>query len=151
MLDETNQKMICLLEEDARRSNRDIARRIGVSESTVRTRLRKLHEDGTIRFRAVTDPLSEGLNARAFVRLVVTMDQLKNVTQTLVNRNETAFVASTSGRYNLVTFVLTQDDSVLRKLVSDEIAALEGVIDIDVRPVIEGLKYDAHLVRVLPS
>lgn len=151
MLDETNQKMIGLLEEDARRSNRDIARAIGVSESTVRTRLRKLHDDGAIRFGVVTDPQSDGLNVRAFVRLRVTVKQLAKVTQALVDRKETAFVSTASGRYNLVVLVLAQDDVSLRRLVSDEIAALDGVTKVDVRPIVEGLKYDAHLVRVLPS
>ena len=151
MLDVTNQKMISLLEEDARRSNRDIARQIGVSESTVRSRLKKLHDDGAIQFRVVTDPRSDGLTSRAFVRLIVAANQLRNVTQTLVNRKETAFVAATSGHYNLVVIVLTEDDTAMRKLVSDEIAALNGVTELDVRPIVESRKYDAHLVRVLPS
>ena len=151
MIDAVDRQIIEFLEQDARHSNREVARQIGVSESTVRTRLRKLQSSNTIRFTLVTDPRSEGLNARAFVRLLVSVEQLDTVMQNLVARDETAFVASTSGRYNIVAFVLARDDIELRRLVCDDVAILDGVRDIDVRKSVETLKYDPHLVRVMPD
>ena len=149
MIDAVDRQIIELLEQDARRSNREVARQISVSESTVRTRLRKLQDSGAICFTLLTDPQSEGLNARAFVRLLVSLGQVDSVIQNLVAREETAFVASASGRYNIIAFVLVKDDVELRKLVSDEVAILDGVREIDVRKNIEALKYDSHLVRVM--
>lgn len=151
-IDATNERIIGLLEEDARRSNRDVARLIGVSEATVRTRVRKLEQAGAIRFSVLRDPTSVGLHTHAFLRLVVSMPQTQAVMDYLVALEETAFVAATSGSYNIVAFLLTADDDALRKLVSDEIAALNGVRELDVRKAVRPLKYDWRVVRVsLPA
>ena len=149
-IDATNEQIIALLEEDARRSNRDIARLIGVSEATVRTRVKKLEEAGALRFSVLRDPLSVGLASHAFLRLVVSMPQIEAVMKYLVALEETAFVATTSGSYNIVAYLLTADDDALRKLVSDDIAALAGVRELDVRKSVRPLKHDWRVVRVTP-
>lgn len=149
MIDAVDRQIIELLEVDARRSNREISRQISMSEATVRTRLRKLRDTGAIRYTVLVDPVSEGLNRRAYVRLVVSLGQVDAVMQYLVSRQETAFVASTLGRYNILAFVLTTDDAALRKLVSDDIAALPGVRELDVRVSAGALKYDSRTVRVM--
>ena len=150
-IDALNERIIGLLEEDARRSNRDVARLVDVSEATVRTRVRKLEEAGAIRFSALRDPTSIGLNTHAFLRLVVSMPQVETVMNYLVDLEESAFVAATSGSYNIVTFLLTADDDALRELVSDRIAALDGVRELDVRKNVRALKYDWRVVRVTPQ
>lgn len=149
MIDTVDQQIIEMLEVDARRSNREISRQVGVSEATVRTRLRKLQDAGAICFTVLVDPVSESLNRRAYVRLVVSLSQVEAVMRYLVARQETAFVASALGRYNIIAFVLTTDDDALRKMVSDDIAALPGVRELDVRVSAGALKYDARVVRVM--
>ena len=151
MIDTVDKQIIELLRQDARRSNREVARKIRISESTVRTRLQKLQNAGAICFTLLTDPQSEGLNAQAFVRLLVTLGQIDSVIQNLVGRDEITFVATTTGRYNIIAFILARDDVELRRLVGDDLATLDGVHEIDVRRNIESVKYDPHLVRVMPD
>jgi Lrp/AsnC family transcriptional regulator for asnA, asnC and gidA len=150
MIDKVDREIIQLLEQDARCSNREVARQMGVSESMVRTRLRKLQDSNAICFTLVTDPRAEGLHARAFVRLSVAPDSIDAVIENLVARQESAFVAYTAGRYNVIAFLLAANDMELRQIVSDDILNLEGVRTIDVRKTIKGLKYDSRLVRVIP-
>ena len=149
MIDTVDRQIIELLEQDARQSNREVARLIGVSESTVRSRLRKLQNAGAICFTLLTDPQSEGFNTRAFVRLLVAPGQVDSVMQNLVARDETTFVAATTGRYNVIAFVIAKDNVELREIASDDMAILNGVREIDVRTNIESFKYDPHLVRVM--
>lgn len=151
MIDPVDRQIIELLEQDARQSNREVARQIGISESTVRSRLRKLQSAGAVCFTLLTDPESEGLNTRAFVRLLVRPSLVDSVIQNLVARDETTFVAAMMGRYNVIAFMLARDDVELRELVSDDIAILDGVLEIDVRKNVESLKYDPHLVRVMSN
>lgn len=47
-MDEINRKIIQILQEDARASYTDIADELGVSEGTVRNRIERMQEDGTI-------------------------------------------------------------------------------------------------------
>ena len=54
-LDDTDQAIIELLRADGRMSYRAIARATGVTENTVRARVRRLEESNTMRVVAVTD------------------------------------------------------------------------------------------------
>jgi Lrp/AsnC family leucine-responsive transcriptional regulator len=71
MLDETDRKILTLLQRDARIPNAEIARTIGMAPSAVLERIRKLEEKGIIReYVARLDPsaLGRGLLAFVFVR-----------------------------------------------------------------------------------
>ena len=52
-MDELDRKIIALLQMDGRASNAKIAREVGVSEGTVRRRLRRLIEDDVVNVVAV--------------------------------------------------------------------------------------------------
>ncbi len=54
-MDELDREIIAILQSNGRASNARIARRIGVSEGTVRRRLKKLIADGVIDIVAVVD------------------------------------------------------------------------------------------------
>ena len=60
-MDELDRKIIALLQMDGRASNAKIAREVGVSEGTVRRRLRKLLEDDVVRVVAVPNLEKLGL------------------------------------------------------------------------------------------
>ncbi|MFT4014200.1 MAG: Lrp/AsnC family transcriptional regulator [Paracoccus sp. (in: a-proteobacteria)] len=67
-LDETDRKILSLLQEDATLSLDDIAARVGASKTPVWNRIRKLREGGVIRAQvALLDPDSLGLDACFFV------------------------------------------------------------------------------------
>ena len=54
--DDTDRAILRALQEDGRRSFRAIARGVGVSEGTVRTRVRRIEEAGALRILAFVDP-----------------------------------------------------------------------------------------------
>ena len=58
-MDELDRKIIALLQMDGRASNAKIAREVGVSEGTVRPRLRRLIQDDVVN--VVADPNLEKL------------------------------------------------------------------------------------------
>ncbi|QFQ87643.1 winged helix-turn-helix transcriptional regulator [Paracoccus kondratievae] len=67
-LDDTDRKILFLLQEDATLSLDDIAARVGASKTPVWNRIRKLREAGVIRAQvALLDPDSLGLDACFFV------------------------------------------------------------------------------------
>ena len=53
-IDELDQKIIALISEDARLSNRKIAAELGFTEGTIRSRVKRLEDENYIRFTAVT-------------------------------------------------------------------------------------------------
>jgi len=70
-MDKTDKKILSLLQENARITNAEIARQIGMVPSGVQERIRKLEEKGFILDYAThlrSDPLDLGLLAFVFVR-----------------------------------------------------------------------------------
>jgi Lrp/AsnC family transcriptional regulator, leucine-responsive regulatory protein len=68
MIDETDRQILDILQKDARTSNAEVARRVGMAPSAVFERIRKLEERGVITgYTARLDPHALGLGLLAFV------------------------------------------------------------------------------------
>ena len=68
MLDQRDLEILAALQEDARATYADVARRVGLSPSSVHQRVRKLEGSGVIRaYRAIVDPQAVGLYVTALV------------------------------------------------------------------------------------
>jgi Lrp/AsnC family transcriptional regulator for asnA, asnC and gidA len=59
-IDAVDSRIILLLQEDGRMSNKAIARELGIAESTVRTRLKRLIEDRIVKIVALSNPFDLG-------------------------------------------------------------------------------------------
>ena len=71
MIDDTDKKILAILQENARTPNAEIARRVGMAPSAVLERIRKLEERGVIEgyeVRLNPQAISMGLLAYIFVR-----------------------------------------------------------------------------------
>ena len=75
-MDTLDRKIITLLETNGRASNARIARDVGVSEGTVRRRLKRLIQDNIINVVALPDPGKLGYNSEAIIGVQVDPDQV---------------------------------------------------------------------------
>ena len=71
--------MIELLQKDGRISNTDIAKRIGISEATVRTRLNRLIKEKFIQIVAVSDPIKLGFEIVGNIRIHVDIRNMDKI------------------------------------------------------------------------
>jgi DNA-binding Lrp family transcriptional regulator len=72
-LDDTDQRIIALLQEDARASYADIGARVSLSAPAVKRRVDRLRTTGVIRgYTAILDPGAVGWTTEAFVELFCT-------------------------------------------------------------------------------
>src|SRR4029078_1365118 len=68
MIDDTDRQILTILQQNARTSNAQIAREIGMAPSAILERIRKLETSGVIRgYEARIDPEAVGLGLLAFV------------------------------------------------------------------------------------
>lgn len=126
-IDETDRKIISLLQEDARQSNAAIARLIGVSEATIRRRVKIMVDDGTLSIRAVPNPAKFGMNTTAMIGIDVQPDMLDKVADSLCQRDEVGFLGVSTGRYDLVTWCLVRNLEELRNFLEGYLAKLPGI------------------------
>ena len=69
-LDATNRQLLGELQADARLSNAELGRRVGLSSPAVAERIRRLEQEGVIRgYRAEVDPRAVGLGLSVLVRV----------------------------------------------------------------------------------
>lgn len=83
MLDRTDRRIVQVLQADGRRSNVDVARELGLSESTVRKRLDRMIANGQVHVAAHVDPALVGYNTRAIILLTIETGLVQQTAQLL--------------------------------------------------------------------
>lgn len=126
-LDPADSRLLALLQTDARLSTSELARRLGLSRSTVQSRMQRLRERGIIT--GFTVQLGEAY-ASQLVRAHVLIKVAQKLTGlTLARLPQMPGVMSLyaiSGDYDLIAVVAAQSTQELSRLL-DEIANLEGI------------------------
>ena len=146
--DEIDERIISLLQEDGRRSNREVARRLDLSEGTVRQRLKKLQDAGAIRIGVIADPARLGYKSVAYVRLCVSPRFYEEALNALVAIDEVMYVGATAGRFDVILTIVATDLETLLALVNDKVATVKGIKTIDVRPVVRSMKFDFYQMAI---
>ena len=126
-MDELDREIIAILQSNGRASNARIARRIGVSEGTVRRRLKKLIADGVIDIVAVVDAARLGYDTEALVGVQVDPDKVMEVAANLGELPESNWVAITTGTYDVFMWVTLQSADQLGAFLREKLGIVSGV------------------------
>jgi DNA-binding Lrp family transcriptional regulator len=149
-MDDFDRSLVACLVADGRRSNREIARQLGVSDGTVRTRIRRLEDAGLMRIVAQTDPVALGVaGSIAHIGIEVIGGSLHAVADELSTWPEVASCTITSGSHDLHVVVAAPDVVSLGMLVAERLRGLPGVRRTTTWPAVDVLKHEYHLVRLL--
>jgi DNA-binding Lrp family transcriptional regulator len=126
-LSAADEQLLAVLREDARASTAQIARRLGVSRTTVQGRIERLQRDGVIRGYTVrVDERHEHGYIRAHIMITVLPKQMPQVVKALQAIAEVRELHSVSGPYDLVALGVTASVGDMDVL-TDRIGALDGV------------------------
>lgn len=126
-LDRLDIEILRILQEDARKSYVKIADQLQVTEGTVRFRIKKLLKDEVItRFLALIDPRKLGFQVTAVVMFKVDGAFIDDVFNKLIVLDESQHVFQSTGEYDIVSIVHTQNLQHLGKLIN-KIKSFKGV------------------------
>ena len=129
MIDQTSLVILETLQSDARISNAEIGRRVGLAPSAVFERIKKLEERGAVRgYNANIDPAAVDLGLLAFV--LVRAEERGGAPRTeaaLVAIPEVQEVHHVAGEDCFMLKVRARDTTALNDLLSNQIGALETV------------------------
>jgi Lrp/AsnC family leucine-responsive transcriptional regulator len=118
VVDDRDRDIIAALQQDARATYAEIARRVGLSPSSVHDRVRKLEQGGVIRgYRAVIDPEEVGLHVTALIA-VTPLDprQPDDLPERVVEFPEVEDCHSVAGDENYILKVRTRTTAELEDL-----------------------------------
>ncbi len=126
-LDDLDRRIIGHLQQDGRKPYREIGRALGVSEGTVRWRVRRLVDSQALRIVAIADPFRLGYRVLAFVLISVEAGAHSRVIDALVELPEVTYVSACAGRFDIYIQIVCRDNDHLFEMLSERIPAVEGV------------------------
>ena len=131
-LDDTDRAIIELLQADGRMPFTKVAAEVGLTEGAIRQRVQRLTDNGVMQIVAVTDPLSLGVRRVAMIGARVKGDAAATA-EALSAMPEVEYLVATTGRYDLMFEVVTDDDGHLMQLLSqlrdrDDVAEVEAFV-----------------------
>ncbi len=127
-MDGTDEIIVALLRENARRSYQDIGQRVHLSAPAVKRRVDRLEEDGVILgYTAVVDPPAFGWRAEAFVDLICEGKMPGESIKRAVEREPGVIAAHTvAGEASALLHVMARDTKDLETTL-ERIRATDGV------------------------
>ena len=138
-IDATDMKIIRLLQQNGRMSNTEIAKKTGVSETTVRYRLQRLTKEDFIQVVAMVNPLKLGFGIEGSIRIKADIKRIDDVAEALKTIDSLYFVARIMGHYDFDTEYYVRSATELKTLI-DTINAIDGVQSTDISTVLEYIK-----------
>lgn len=149
-LDATDRGIVNLLSRDARLSNRYIATELGVTEGTVRTRIRRMEEQKQIRLTAVTniDLFGDASLAYIFVE-VERSDLTRTVAEALAQVRELGFVGVLLGRSDILGITMVRNTEHLAEFIHSRISAIPGVRRTESTLGVNFIKHDYRMARIV--
>ncbi|MCS7247160.1 MAG: Lrp/AsnC family transcriptional regulator [Anaerolineales bacterium] len=126
-VDIIDKKIVDLLIEDGRLSCSEIARRLGISERSVRYRLEKLFEREIIRVRAIVNPKSLGFGVVADVMVEVEADCIQEVARKMTEYSCISYVAYAIGETDVSVQIIARSNEEVYQFVTEVIGKTPGV------------------------
>jgi Lrp/AsnC family transcriptional regulator, regulator for asnA, asnC and gidA len=125
--DELDLQIISLLRVDGRRSNREVARRLGVPEATVRYRVRRLTDSGILKIAASVDPEHLGYALTAVISVEVEPRRFVEASDTIAAMEQVMWLGITTGASDIILTASFKHQDEMFAFVADELAHIEGI------------------------
>ena len=126
-MDKLDLNIIEILSKDSRTAFLQIAKKLKVSESTIRKRVANLKENGSIKkFSLVVDTSKIGFENIALIGVDVSSEKYLDVAKKLTEFDEIKYVASSTGDHMFMLEVWSKNADGLRA-VSEKIKGIDGV------------------------
>ncbi len=149
MVDETDLKILKLLQSDAKLTAKNLGDRIALSQTPVYERIKKLERNGVIKkYVAILEP--EKLNKSLVVFMNITILEHKvgsreDVINHLSQLDEITELFHTSGQFDFMAKVRVSKVSDYRDFLVDRMANIENIKNIESHIVLEEIKYSTSL------
>jgi len=139
--DAVDRRVIALLQRDGRTSNTAIARELGLAEATVRRRIARLLDSGTIRVVAVPSPHMVGLTLSAIIGISCDLQRLDEVAQTVAGLTETRYLGYSTGASDLIIEAFFYSHQHLLDFLTQKIASIPGVTRTETNIILKVAKF----------
>jgi Lrp/AsnC family transcriptional regulator for asnA, asnC and gidA len=149
-LDALDKSIVAWLSRDARISNGHIATELGVTEVTVRARIKRMEQEKLIRLTAVTNIDRFRDAALAYIWIEVERSgQTRAVAEQLAQIPELGFVGVMLGRSDILAITMVRNTEHLAEFVHKRISVVEGVRRTESTLGVNFVKHDYRMARIV--
>jgi len=126
-MNELDQRLIAELSQDARQSSAELARKLGVSETTIRRRIERLEKDSILQFKVTVDPAKLGYSITALVAIEVELGCIDEVSESLANCPNVRYVCLCTGNHDIFFGAWFHSSAELTSFVKNYLAKIHGL------------------------
>lgn len=127
-LDDVDRRILNILQKDARLSFRNVARKLRVSDATIRHRVARLQKEKVItNFTTLLDPQKAGMEVICLVHLEVKTKAANKLVHNLTTTDEVKLVMETGERQNLIVLAVFPTRQALNDFLDQYIRNQPGV------------------------
>ncbi len=149
-LDKLDRDIVEKLSPDARVSNRQIAEELGVTEGTVRARIKRMEQQKQLRITAVTNIDRFGDATLAYIWIEVERsDQTRAIAEALAQVPELGFVGVMLGRSDILAITMVKNTEHLASFVHNNISSIPGVRRTESSLGVNFMKHDYRMARIV--
>lgn len=127
LIDKIDSKIIEILEADGRTPNACIAKKIGVSEGTIRRRLKKLISSDYLQVNGIANLSKIGLESQAIVGIKAEADKIEDIIDQLSKFQEVKWLSEVTGQYDVFCWVALGTPKDLGKFLRDKLGGIAGL------------------------
>jgi len=138
-IDETDRKIIAVLDRDASLTYKEIGRRLKMNESTVRKRVLSLTKKKVIRFVVQIDTSQLGFKTEAWLGVDAEPHKSIAVGNKLTDIPGVRMLFSTNGEHDFGVVIWAADRHALSKII-EEVSAVDGVTKVVPSVTVDRLK-----------
>ena len=139
-IDKTDCDIIKMLQKDGRLSNTTIAKKLGVSEATVRTRLSRLVNEEYIQIVAVGNPIKLGFDIVGMIRFEIDLSKVDSIIRELKKLKPIWFIVQTTGNIDIHAEFNIRSLYELKELITKKINKIDGIIRTDTALILDYAK-----------
>jgi len=141
VVDELDFAILAHLQEDGRKSFTDIAKALGTSVGTIRNRVTRLLEDGTLRIIGRVNPYRVGFNAPATILLAIEPRCLEKAAREIAGFPEVSYISMLTGEFDLMVDVMCRDGNHLTDFLLHRLSKVNGVKNFQTSLILQIVKY----------
>jgi Lrp/AsnC family transcriptional regulator, regulator for asnA, asnC and gidA len=139
-LDKVDCQLINLLQKDGRMPNKAIARELGISEFTVRRRMKRLLDSGVIKIVAVANPIDLGFEIAGNLKIKIELKKADRVLEKLKEIDSLIWVALTTGGTDIDVDFVSRSLGEFQELIFKKISKIDGVVSTETSLMVDLVK-----------
>jgi Lrp/AsnC family transcriptional regulator for asnA, asnC and gidA len=127
-MDKIDHKIITILQKDGRTPFTEIAKRLNISEGTVRNRVSRLQEQEIIQVVGMVDPYNLGFDAPAMIGVSVEPQKLESAAELIADFEEVSYLVMVSGEFDLIVEVMCRNREALANFLNQKLRRVPGIL-----------------------